>query len=86
MWSAVNQLDVDCPRLSLHALMKANVKTLDVEKLMRSGEWRNFRIVFMTLEGRTLGIVDEISTTNPGMFVFLERVFRMCFDDSKPFR
>lgn len=68
MWSAVYNLDVECVLMSIHALLKANAN-LNVEMQFLCKNWKKFRFIITIVEGKLLLVLDEISTTQPGLLV-----------------
>lgn len=62
MWSAVFMLNVSCPKMSLHALLHASPKTLQIKKLIEENKWHNVLQVRATVTGMAVLVIDELST------------------------
>lgn len=85
MWAAVYQLKLNCPRMSLHALWKANPKSLVIERLIASKKWSNLLQIRATIANARFLLIDDISTTNLELWVALDVILRLAFDPYKPF-
>lgn len=87
-WNAAYQLDVNCERMSIHAFLKANPKSLSgksLDNLLSGITWPNVEVVRMRIGGKSWLFIDEISTTDPVLFVVLHIIVKQARDREGPF-
>ena len=88
MWAAVFQLDVPCPKSSIHNLIAGNHTTVSPKFLQTLGDRRWPKLEEVRLKigpDCKVIILDEVSMTNTTLFISLDLVLRQAFDKNLPF-
>ena len=87
MWTAVFQLNVSCPKSSIHSLIGGSQRTLCPEYIasLRDRSWPKIDEVRLKIGDCGVIIVDEVSMTNSTLLVDLDIILRQAFESKKSF-
>ena len=88
MWSAVFQMEVECPKYSIHRLLCAGIQQLSIAAILddsKSVPAKAEHEMKALLEGVDVIIVDEVSTQAIQLFVALHKYLSKASGDPRPF-
>ena len=88
MWTAVFQLDVPCPKSSVHNLLQGTHTTISPKFInsLSGRSWPNIDKVRLQIgQDCKIIIIDEVSMTNTTLLVTMDLVLRQAFDRDLPF-
>ena len=87
MWLSVFQLNVHCPKSTIHNLLCTNQKTTTNTFInsLRDRSWENLKEVIMKIKDKDMIVIDKLSMTIASLLLVMDNIFRQAFEKDKPF-